>query len=74
MFLGMLIGLALWGLFIGARTNHSMDAATKHALESVHPHVLATIRIKNLYRLISLIAFLIGTCGAVGWCIEVILQ
>lgn len=71
MFLGMLIGLTLWGLFIGHGSMHSMDAATKHALENIHSHVLTTIRIKNLYKAVSLLAFLVGICGAVGWCIEV---
>lgn len=37
MFLGMLIGLALWGLFIGQRTNHLWTQAlamlfSKHIL------------------------------------------
>lgn len=75
MFLGILIGLTLWGL-IARHSNPAvhMQPETRAALEAIHPHVLSSIRLKSITRLIALFAVLVGFCGAVGWCIEVILQ
>ena len=74
MILGLLIGLAIWGLFTSiAHRIVEYTAARQQRIANTEPRVLNSIRISGLLRLIGNFAFLLGTCGAIGWCVEVFL-
>ena len=74
MILGLLIGLAIWGLFTSiAHSVFEHTAERKRMIANTDPRVLDSIRINGLLRLIGNLTFLLGTCGAIGWCVEVFL-
>lgn len=74
MILGLLIGLAIWGLFTNlAHGTANYTIEQQRVIANTDPRVLNSIRINGLFRLIGNLAFLLGTCGAIGWCVEVFL-
>ena len=74
MILGLLIGLAIWGLFTSiAHSAAQYTFERKRTIANTDPRVLVSVRISGVLRLIGNLAFLLGTCGAIGWCVEVFL-
>ena len=74
MILGLLIGLAIWGLFTNlAHQPADYTIERQQLIANTDPRVLDSIRINGLLRLIGNLTFLLGTCGAIGWCVEVFL-
>lgn len=72
MFLGLLIGLSIWGLLLIMSHRASIiDINYQRRVAVTDPKVLDSIRLHGMIRIIGLLAFLMGACGAVGWCLEV---
>ena len=74
MILGLLIGLAIWGLFTSiAHNTIKYTIERQRIIANTDPRVLVCMYVNGLIRLIGNLKFLIGTCGAIGWCVEVFL-